>query len=79
MTGSFPAGMLSTLQDMLTEDKDAQVVANCMSVLQQVTHRLFLAYACHGQMPTGMNRGTLQRLHVCISEHTRLQSMSELA
>ena len=31
------AGMLSTLQDMLTEEKDAQVVANCMSVLQQVT------------------------------------------
>lgn len=42
MTGGFPAGMLSTLQDMLTEDKDAQVVANCMSVLQQVTQRLFL-------------------------------------
>ena len=33
------AGMLSSLQDMLTEDKDAQVVANCMSVLQQVTQR----------------------------------------
>lgn len=31
-----PAGMLSILQDMLTEDKDAHVVANCMSVLQQV-------------------------------------------
>ena len=28
--------MLSTLQEMLTGDKDAQVVANCMSVLQQV-------------------------------------------
>ena len=31
-----PAGMLGTLQEMLTGDKDAQVVANCMSVLQQV-------------------------------------------
>ena len=28
--------MLSTLQEMLTGDKDAQVVANCMPVLQQV-------------------------------------------
>ena len=29
-------GMLEMLQDMMTRDKDAQIVANCMSVLQQV-------------------------------------------
>lgn len=30
--------MLEILQGMLTQDKDAQVVANCMSVLQQVDY-----------------------------------------
>ncbi len=30
------AGMLDTLQDIMVQDKDAQVVANCMSVLKQV-------------------------------------------
>ncbi|EIE24641.1 Adaptor protein complex beta subunit, partial [Coccomyxa subellipsoidea C-169] len=29
------AGMLDTLQDIMVQDKDAQVVANCMSVLKQ--------------------------------------------
>lgn len=29
-------GMLDTLKDMMVQDKDAQVVANCMSVLKQV-------------------------------------------
>ncbi|BDA42681.1 beta-adaptin-like protein A [Coccomyxa sp. Obi] len=29
------AGMLETLQEMMVQDKDAQVVANCMSVLKQ--------------------------------------------
>ncbi len=28
--------MLETLQEMMVQDKDAQVVANCMSVLKQV-------------------------------------------
>ena len=47
--------MLSTLQDMLTEDKDAQVVANCMSVLQQVTHcpHHNLEYRCPTQWQCG--------------------------
>ena len=36
------AGLLEDLQDLMTKDPDAQVVANCMSVLQQVrlSHQL---------------------------------------
>ena len=30
------AGVLEDLQDLMVSDPDAQVVANCMSVLQQV-------------------------------------------
>lgn len=32
----FGAGMLEDLHDMLQKDPDAQVVANCMSVLLEV-------------------------------------------
>ena len=32
----FSAGMLDDLHDMLQKDPDAQVVANCMSVLLEV-------------------------------------------
>ena len=39
------AGMLESLQDMLTGDKDAQVVANCMSVLQQARTALTCLHA----------------------------------
>ena len=34
-----PAGLLEDLQEVMTKDPDAQVVANCMSVLQQVCQR----------------------------------------
>lgn len=33
---NYPAGLLEDLQEVMTKDPDAQVVANCMSVLQQV-------------------------------------------
>lgn len=40
--------MLEDLHDMLQKDPDAQVVANCMSVLLEVTH---LWHACTWQLP----------------------------
>ena len=38
-----PAGFLEELREMLTRESDAQVVSNCMSVLQQVGLKMLLA------------------------------------
>ncbi len=62
--------MLSTLQDMLTEDKDAQVVANCMSVLQQVMDRL-LPYNVLYFTSAIAERHAL-RGQLCLSEQGRI-------
>ena len=35
LRGCARAAMLETLRDMMARDSDAQVVANCMTVLQQ--------------------------------------------
>ena len=49
------AGMLESLQDVMVSDKDAQVVANCMSVLQQAcTAAVFYLKQWHG-MPDNMS------------------------
>ena len=47
------AGMLEDLHDMLQKDPDAQVVANCMSVLLEVGIDAKLCHDSMAQLPSG--------------------------